>query len=94
MAICQTPATMSSSPLGRIRSPRLLAAWRRLFACALASLSLAFFSLALSGCANRDKGFDDEFVVPAKQLRRNKNGGQQMGLSARSRQIESDLGVE
>jgi hypothetical protein len=50
--------------------------------------------LPLDGCASRDKGFDDEFAGQAGRLRRNKTRGQQLGLSARSRQIESDLGVE
>jgi hypothetical protein len=89
MPICHTPAAMKrlifghSGPQRPRRFSRRLLPWPAILIC-----------LATIGCASRDKGFDDEFAGTAKQLRSKKTGGQQMGLSARSRQIESDLGVE
>ncbi|HEY5314189.1 MAG TPA: hypothetical protein VIK18_16775 [Pirellulales bacterium] len=58
---------------------------------------LLWLLAAFDGCASRasrDKGFDDEFAGQAAQMRSSKTGGQKLGLSARSQQIESDLGVQ
>lgn len=57
-------------------------------------LLLTALVFGLSGCASQDREFDDELAAPASQLRSSKTAGQKLGLSARSRQIESDLGIE
>ncbi|HEX3656864.1 MAG TPA: hypothetical protein VHV55_13690 [Pirellulales bacterium] len=77
---------MKLSHPGDFRARRLLSAARLL---ALLLLVLT----AVGGCASRDKGFNDEFADQAGHLR-NKTAGKKLGLSARSQQIESDLGVQ
>jgi hypothetical protein len=84
--ICHTFAAMKLSHPGGFRARWLLSAARLL---ALLLLVLT----ALEGCASREKGFNDEFADQAGHLRNNKTAGQKLGLSARSQQIESDLGV-
>ena len=78
---------MNLSHPGRFRARRLLLAVRWL-------VFLLFVVAALGGCASREKGFDDDLSDQAGKLRRNKTAGQKLGLSARSQQIESDLGIQ
>ena len=85
--ICHTFAAMNLSHFGVFCARRLLSA----------ALLLAFalvVAAMLDGCASRDKGFDDDFTDQAGHLRNNKTRGQKLGLSARSQQIESDLGIQ